>query len=73
MIVTAECDPLRDQGEAYARKLQSAGVAVELKCYEGMIHPFVSLSGIIDAGRAAITDSASAVRQALTAKAPASV
>lgn len=73
MILTAECDPLRDQGEAYARKLQSAGVAVELKRYEGMIHPFVSLSGIIDAGRAAITDSASAVRQALTAKAPASV
>ena len=73
MILTAECDPLRDQAEAYARKLQSAGVAVELKRYEGMLHPFVSLSGIIDAGRAAITDSASAVRQALTAKAPASV
>ena len=54
MVITAECDPLRDQGEAYARKLQSAGVAVELKRYDGMIHPFLSLSGIIDTGRIAI-------------------
>ena len=73
MVITAECDPLRDQGEAYARKLQSAGVAVVLKRYEGMIHPFVSLGGIIDAGRTAITDSAAAVRQALNATAPTGV
>ena len=73
MILTAECDPLRDQGEAYARKLQSAGVAVELKRYDGMIHPFVSLAGIIDAGRVAIADAGSAVRQALHATTPASV
>jgi acetyl esterase len=73
MILTAECDPLRDQGEAYALKLQSAGVTVELKRYDGMIHPFVSLAGIIDAGRTAITDAASAVRHALIAAAPARV
>ena len=73
MVITAECDPLCDQGEAYARKLQSAGVAVELKRYEGMIHPFLSLAGIIDAGRTATADAASAVRQALNAAAPANV
>ena len=73
MIITGECDPLRDQGEAYAEKLRSAGVAVVLKRYDGMIHPFVSLAGIVDAGRDAINDSASAVRQALNAPAPASV
>jgi acetyl esterase len=73
MVMTAECDPLRDQGEAYARKMQNAGVAVELKRYDGMIHPFVSLAGIVDTGRTAISDAAAAIRQALAANAPASV
>jgi acetyl esterase len=73
MVITGECDPLRDQGEAYAEKLQSAGVAVVLKRYEGMIHPFVSLAGIVDAGREAIKESAAAVRQALNVAAPAGV
>jgi len=48
-------------------------VAVELKRYDGMIHPFLSLAGIVDAGRQAINDSAAAVREALTARAPARV
>ena len=65
MVITAECDPLRDQGEAYARKLEAAGVQVELKRYEGMIHPFLSLAGIIDAGRTAIADAAAAIKGAL--------
>ena len=73
MIITGECDPLRDQGEAYGRRLQDAGVPVVVKRYDGMIHPFVSLAGIVDDGRVAIQDAASAVRQALTAPAPASV
>jgi acetyl esterase len=72
-VLTGECDPLRDQGEAYADKMRSAGVTVELKRYEGMIHPFISLAGIVDAGRDAIKDSAAAVRQALTADTPARV
>jgi acetyl esterase/lipase len=66
-VITGECDPLRDQGEAYADKMRSAGVPVVLKRYEGMIHPFLSLAGIVDAGRAAIKDSAVAMREALTA------
>jgi acetyl esterase len=64
---------LRDQGEAYANTLRHAGVAVQLKRYDGMIHPFLSLAGIVDAGRDAIKDSAVAVRQALTADTPARV
>jgi acetyl esterase len=70
MVITAECDPLRDQGEAYARRLQSAGVPVELKRYEGMIHPFFSLAGIVDTARTAVADAASALRRALTADKP---
>jgi len=50
-IVLAECDPLHDEGVAYARKLEQAGVDVELREYPGQIHPFVLLAGVIDDGR----------------------
>ena len=63
-VMTAECDPLRDQGEAYARRLEQAGVPVTSKRYEGMIHPFFSLAGIIDGGRTAIADAAAALKNA---------
>jgi acetyl esterase len=52
-IVLAECDPLRDEGAAYARKLERAGVDVELREYPGQLHPFVLLAGVIDDGREA--------------------
>jgi len=71
LMITGECDPLRDQGEAYAARLRDAGVAVTLKRYEGMIHPFLSLAGIVDAGREAIQESGAAVRNALSVGAPA--
>jgi acetyl esterase len=70
LVITGECDPLRDQGEAYAEQMRRAGVPVVLKRYEGMIHPFVSLAGIVDAGREAIKESSAAVRQALIADTP---
>ena len=63
-VLTAECDPLRDQGEAYARKLAEAGVPVTHKRYDGAIHPFFSLAGIIDGGKTAIADAAAALRVA---------
>jgi len=49
-IVLAECDPLRDEGAAYARRLEQAGIEVELREYPGQLHPFVLLAGVIDDG-----------------------
>jgi len=68
-IVTAECDPLRDQGETYASRLEQSGVRVACKRYDGMIHPFFSLAGIVDGGRTAIEDAAAALRTAFAGSA----
>lgn len=69
MVITAECDPLRDQGEAYARRLQEAGVPVTVKRYAGAIHVFFQMGAVIDSGREAVSDAAAALRQAFAATA----
>jgi len=51
LVLTAEYDPLRDEGEAYAKRLQAAGVATEHVRYDGLIHGFFAMSRIVAAGR----------------------
>ena len=51
LIVTAECDPLRDDGERHATGLREAGVAVELRRYQGMIHGFFQMTGALEGSR----------------------
>lgn len=54
LIITGEYDPLRDEGLAYANRLHLAGVQVESTCYQGMIHGFFWMAGIMDKGKQAI-------------------
>lgn len=52
-ILTAELDPLRDEGETYAHKLKEAGVSVEHHRYEGMVQGFFQMGGVLDIARLA--------------------
>ena len=64
-VVTAEFDPLRDEGNAYAQRLREAGVAVEHRQFDGQIHGFFALGGITSAAAEAVDWTAAIVRRAL--------
>ena len=66
-IHTAEFDPLRDEGEAYAAGLRHAGIAARYTCHGGMIHYFYAMAGAIPAARTALKAAAAAMGDALTA------
>jgi acetyl esterase len=64
LVITAEFDPLCDEGEAYAERLREAGVPVALTRYDGVIHGFFQMFAAIDRGREAVHQSAEALSSA---------
>lgn len=67
LVITAENDPLRDEGEAYARKLKNAGVPVDAVRYNGTIHDFVTLNALreVPSTKAALAQASAGLRQHL--------
>ncbi len=64
LVITAGFDPLLDEGEAYARRLEQAGVPVTLSRYDGMIHGFFRMPAVIDRANDALAEAAGALRAA---------
>jgi acetyl esterase/lipase len=65
IIHTAEFDPMRDEGNAYARKLLAAGVAVEHVCHDGMIHNFHAMGAVLPQARLILSQIGEQVRRAV--------
>jgi len=66
-VITAEYDPLRDEGEAYARRLSDAGVPVVQRRFDGMVHGFFGFGELIDVAREAVDDATRELRRAFDA------
>lgn len=63
IVITAEHDPLRDEGEQYAKKLADAGVSVTSKRFDGVVHEFFGLAGAVSKAKEAITFAADGLKE----------
>jgi acetyl esterase len=69
-LITAEHDPLRDEGFAYADRLRDARVPVEHRHYGSQIHAFFSFTGVLDDADKAVSEAGAAIRSAVEAAGP---
>jgi acetyl esterase len=63
LVVVAEFDPLRDEGEAYAERMRAAGVPVTVARYAGMVHGFALMLGVLEAGRRVVREVGAFLRE----------
>lgn len=65
LIITAECDPVRDAGEHYGQRLREAGIPVTISRYNGMVHSFMGMKALVPEAKQAFEESVQALRIAL--------
>jgi len=65
LVMTAQFDPFRSEGEAYASMLSAAGIPCKVHRYNGMIHGFMSFTGLVPQAGQAISEMASAISEAM--------
>jgi acetyl esterase len=65
LIITAEYDPLRDEGEDDAVRLEADGVPAKATRYDGLIHGFLGMGPVVPAANAAVDEAGAALREAL--------
>jgi acetyl esterase len=70
MVITAQIDPLRSEGKAYADKLKAAGVEVQYKNYDGVTHEFFGMAAVVDVAKQAQSDASAALAQAFAGRLP---
>jgi acetyl esterase len=66
LVITAEFDPLRDEGEQYAHRLEEAGVPARLTRYDGMIHGFFGMTHLMDKAKAAVLEASGNLKLAFS-------
>ena len=70
LVVSAEFDPLCDEGKEYSEKLSAAGVLVKFSLYQGMIHGFLSMAGVFDQTQILFDEIGQEVRSMMDSKQP---
>ena len=68
-MITAEFDPLRDEGEAYGKRLSEAGVETTTTRYDGVIHGFFNMNAAVDKSQQAVDEASAALRKAFARRA----
>ena len=61
LVLAAGFDPLRDEGRAYARRLEEAGVTVDYRCFDSLVHGFINMDGVIEAADEAMVAASAAL------------
>lgn len=68
IIITAEIDPLRDEGAGYAKRLADEGVSVDFKQFGGVTHEFFGLAGVVSHATEAVKEAANGLKKVFDAR-----